>query len=474
MATRRFLLPLVAALALAGCATLEPPLPEAKPDIPVQWPIPETARLETGDRPLSQDVKKWSDPGAIGWRDFFLDEDLENLIARALENNRDLRVAVLNVERARALYRVQRADRLPSVAGSVEAARTGDDPSTERYAASVGVAGFELDLFGRVRSLSEAALRQYFATEEARRAAQLSLIAEVANAWLTLAADRELLRVSRATLAAHEASFGLTRKRYELGAVSRLDFAQARTIVETARADTARYEGQVARDTNALQLLVGAPVDAARLPAGFGNGQVAGLLPVPSGLPSEVLLRRPDVRRAEELLRSANADIGAARAAFFPSITLTGNVGTASGELSGLFGGGSFAWSFIPRVNIPIFQAGRLQGLLGASQAERDIALAQYERAVQVGFREVADALALSRTLASQREAQEALLAAATEAHQLSDARYKAGRDSYLVLLDAQRTLYSAQQAMVATRLQEQANRVALYKALGGGWKERG
>jgi multidrug efflux system outer membrane protein len=461
--TRKFLPTLIAALALAGCASLEPAVPEAKPDIPATWPIPATTSAKAGEEPVAAE---------IGWRDFFADAALEDLIARALENNRDLRVAVLNVERARALYRVQHAERLPSVSVNAEVVRTGDDPRTESYSASAGIAGFEVDLFGRVRSLSEAALRQYFATEEARRAAQLSLIAEVANAWLTLAADRELLRVSQAMLASQEKSFGLAQKRYELGAVSRLDFAQARTVVETARADTARYEGQVARDTNALQLLVGMPLDGARLPSGFGTQDVAGIAPVPAGVPSDVLLRRPDVRQAEEELRSTNADIGAARAAFFPSISLTGNVGTASGELAGLFSGG-LAWTFIPRVSLPIFQGGRLTAQLGAATAERDIALAQYEKSIQASFREVADALALSRTLVAQREAQEALLAAATEAHDLSEARYRSGRDSYLVLLDAQRTLYAAQQSVVTTRLQEQANRVALYKALGGGWKEQ-
>jgi multidrug efflux system outer membrane protein len=477
MATRRFPTPLLAALVLAGCATLEPPLPEAKPDIPVSWPIPATTPVAPASPSAAESASRVTvaaDKVAdIGWRDFFVDDDLESLIARALENNRDLRVAMLNVERARQLYRVQRADQLPSVGAGVQMTRTGDTPRTESYSASVGVAGFELDLFGRVRSLSESALRQYFATEEAQRAAQLSLIAEVANAWLALAADREQVRVSQATLAAQEESFKLARGRYELGAASRLEFAQARTTVETARADTARYEGQVARDTNALQLLVGAPVDPAKLPAGFDTEHVTGLSAIPEGVPSEVLLRRPDVRQAEELLRSANADIGAARAAFFPSISLTGNIGTASSELSGLFGGGSFAWSFIPQVNIPIFQAGRLQGLLGASKAERDIALAQYERSIQVAFREVADALALSRTLATQRAAQEAQVASAAEARKLSEARYKAGRDSYIIFLDAQRTLYIAQQLLVNTRLQEQQNRVALYKALGGGWKER-
>lgn len=474
----RKLTALAVALALAGCATLEPPLPQAKPDVPVTWPIPaQTAK--TGDRP--QTNEPGSVPGTvsqmadIGWREFFTDDALDALIARALENNRDLRIAVLNVERARELYRVQRSELLPSVGANVQATRTGDfdGPRTRSYSAGIGVSGFELDLFGRVRSLSESALRQYFATDEARRAAQLTLIAGVANAWLTLAADRELLRVSQATLGTQEQSFNLAQKRYELGAVSRLDFAQARTAVESARADVARFEGQVAADVNALQLLVGAPVQAPELPGGFGK-DISALPALPAGLPSEALLRRPDVRQAEELLRSANADIGAARAAFFPSISLTGSVGTASDQLSGLFGGGSFAWSFIPRIDIPIFQAGRLTALLGASKAERDIALAQYEKSIQVGFREVADALALSRTLATQRQAREATLQAATEAQALSEARYRAGRDSFLTLLDAQRTLYAAQQALVATRLQEQANRVALYKALGGGWKDRG
>jgi multidrug efflux system outer membrane protein len=461
---------LAAALAAAGCVTLEPELPKAQADIPQTWPLPE--------KTSSQETVASSQNGStavadIGWRDFFVDDDLEAVIARALESNRDLRVAVLNVERARALYRVQRSERLPSVGGSVQMTRTGGDgPNTEAYSASVGVAGFELDLFGRVRSLSEAALRDYFATEEARRAAQLSLVAEVANAWLTLAADRELLKVSQATLKTQEDSYKLTQRRHELGAVSRVDLAQAQTQVEAARSDLAGYEGRIAADINALQLLVGAPIDTARLPAGFATQHVSGIAAVPAGLPSEALLRRPDVRGAEERLRAANANIGAARAALFPSISLTGNVGTASSQLSGLFGSGSFAWSFIPQVSIPIFQAGRLGARLDAATVERDITLAQYERAIQSGFREVADALAASRALANQREAQERLVTAAAQAEELSRARYEAGRDSYLLLLVAQRTLYQAQQQLVVTRLAEQGNRVALYKALGGGWKE--
>ena len=322
-----------------------------------------------------------------------------------------------------------------------------------------------------MRNLSHAALQRYFAQEEARRSAQLSLIAEVANVYLTLAADQELLRVAQATLKTHEQSYALTEQRHALGAVSALDVHQARTQVEAARTDTARFAGQVAQDRNALDLLVGAPVEPALLPTGVDD-QVTGLAALPAGLPSEVLLRRPDVLAAEHQLFASNANIGAARAAFFPSISLTGSVGSASDELSGLFGGGNKLWSFIPQINLPIFQGGRLRANLGMATADRDIALAQYEKSIQSGFREVADALALTTTLGEQRQAQEALAEAATRAEALSRARYQAGRDSFLVQLDAQRTLYAAQQGLVTTRLAEQANRVTLYKVLGGGWHE--
>jgi len=462
-------LALATTLFVAGCATLEPDLPEATPSVPTEWPLPaETPSDATGTTPAREVAD-------IGWRDFFADPRLDAVVAQALDNNRDLRVAVLNVERARSLYRVQRADRLPSVAGSVEMTRTGGDDLdvSESYSANVGIAGFELDLFGRVRNLSEAALQQYFATEEARRSAQLALIAEVANSWLTLGADRELLAIATATLESQQASFELNQRRHELGAVSGLVLSQARTQLETARSDVARFEGQVAQDINALTLLAGGPVDPSLLPDAF-TPQVSGLGPLPAGLPSEVLLRRPDVLAAEYRLRAANADIGAARAAFFPSISLTGSVGSASNELSGLFDSGTVGWSFIPRITLPIFQGGRLRAALGVANADRDIALAEYEKAIQSGFRDVADALARSRSLAGQRKAQEALLEAATRAHDLSQARYDAGQDSFLVLLDAQRTLYAARQQLVATRLAEQANRVTLYKALGGGWTETG
>lgn len=466
--------PLITSLALAtslfvaGCATLQPPLPEAAPSIPAEWPLPATTPAATDDDTavLAAD---------IGWRDFFADPRLDELVAQALDNNRDLRVAVLNVERARSQYGIQRADRLPSLGAEASMIRSGGDnlDVSESYSASAGIAGFELDLFGRVHNLSQAALQRYFATDEARRSAQLALIAGVANTWLTLAADRELLSIAQATLASQQASFKLTEQRHDLGAVSGLDVSQARTVVETARSDVARFEGQVAQDRNALTLLVGGPVDPSLLPDAF-TPQVSGLASLPAGLPSEVLLRRPDVLAAEYQLRAANADIGAARAAFFPSITLTGSIGSTSDELSGLFNGGNGIWSFIPQINIPIFQGGRLTAALGMANADRDIALAEYEKAIQSGFREVSDALALSRTLAEQRAAQEALVAAATRAHELSQARYDAGQDSYLVLLDAQRTLYAARQSLVATQLAEQANRVTLYKVLGGGWNESG
>lgn len=474
--------PLITALALAtslfvsGCAMLEPRVPEAAPAIAAEWPLPPTTSAAPAsastDIPASALPATAGSVADIGWRDFFVDPKLEQLIGLSLQNNRDLRVAVLNVERARSQYRIQRADRMPSLAVGADLVRTGGDaPVTETYSASLGLAQFELDLFGRVRNLSHAALQRYFATEESQRSAQLALIAEVASTYLTLSADRELLRISEATLKTQETSFELTRKRHELGALSALELNQSRTVVETARSDVARFAGQVAQDTNALTLLVGATIDPTLLPEAF-EPQVSGLAALPAGLPSDALLRRPDVMAAEHQLLAANANIGAARAAFFPSISLTGSVGSASNELSGLFESGNSVWTFMPQISLPIFQGGRLRANLGMATADRDIALAQYEKSIQAGFREVADALALSRTLADQRLAQEALLEAATRSHELSQARYDAGRDSYLVLLDAQRTLYAAQQSLVATLLAEQANRVTLYKVLGGGWVE--
>jgi len=437
---------LAVSLVLSGCSTLEPRSTEVAPAIPSQWPAAVTAGAP---------ATPTAEVADIGWRDFFVDPRLQAVITQSLENNRDLRVAVLNVERARAQYRIQRADRVPAVGVQGQMTRSGGDaPVTEQFSANLGVVEFELDLFGRVRNLSQAALQQYFAEAANRRSAQLSLVAEVANAWLTLGADSEQLRIAQATLATYEDSLRLTEARRELGGASALELSQTRTLVETARTDVARFAGQVAQDRNALVLLAGGPVDATLLPQAEVT-EVASVRPLPAGMPGDVLLRRPDVMAAEHVLLSANANIGAARAAFFPSISLTGSIGSASSELSGLFDSGTRVWSFIPKLNLPIFQGGKLRANLGMATADRDIALAQYERAIQSGFRE-------------------ALVAAAEQAQRLSQARYDAGLDSFLTLLDARRTAYTARQSLVSTQLAQQSNQVALYKVLGGGWHERG
>lgn len=519
--------PLFAPLALAtalftgGCATLAPAVPEAEMGIPDAWPLPETtvapalAATPAATGPISAGSSglgnatpaKAAPPVAlvgtstatstdnaatstaanasvsgvpalpvadVGWRDFFADPKLDALVETALTSNRDLRVAVLNVERVRGQYRIQRADRLPALGASAQLERSGGDvPTTEVYAAGVGLSAFELDLFGRVRNLSEAALQRYFASDEARIGVQLSLIAEVANAYLTLAADQDLLKVAQATLATYEDSHALAEKRHALGAASGLELNQAKAELEGARGDVARFEGDVARDLHALQLLTGTPLTPVQMPDGLQEGAI-GLLPLPAGLPSEALLRRPDVRAAEHQLLAANANIGAARAAFFPSISLTGSMGAASAELSDLFSAGTQVWSFIPRISLPIFQGGRLRANLAVAKVDRDIALAEYEKAIQSGFRDAADALALSETLARQHAAAQARVEAATQADLMAKARHEAGRDSYLTRLVAQRTLYAAQQGLITVRQAEQANRVALYRALGGGWSETG
>lgn len=454
------LLAVAVALALSGCASLVPRSTEVAPAIPAQWPAAAAAGTV--------------DVADIGWRDFFVDPRLQSVINQALDNNRDLRVAVLNVEKARAQYRIQRADRVPAVGVQGQMTRSGGDaPVTEQFSANLGVVEFELDLFGRVRNLSQAALQQYFAEAANRRSAQLSLVAEVANAWLTLGADNAQLRIAQATLASYEDSLRLTEARRQLGGASALELSQTRTLVETARTDVARFAGQVAQDRNALVLLAGGPVDDTLLPTTEVT-EVAALRPLPAGVPGEVLLRRPDVMAAEHTLLSANANIGAARAAFFPSISLTGSIGSASSELSNLFDSGTRVWSFMPKLNLPIFQGGKLRANLGVATADRDIALAQYEKAIQSGFREAADALVLNDSLDAQLASQQALVAAAEQAQTLSQARYDAGLDSFLTLLDARRTAYTARKSLVSTQLAQQSNQVALYKVLGGGWHERG
>jgi len=412
----------------------------------------------------------------IGWREFFTDPKLRDVIDAALGSNRDLRIAALNIERARGLYGVREADVLPTVsAGASETAQripetlstSGRTGVSRQYSVTLGVSAYELDLFGRVRSLRDAALQEYLASEDARRATQIGLVAEVARAYLQLAADQRRLELAQATLASQRSSYDLIRRRFELGVSSDLDVRQAQTTVDAARADVARFTGFVTADRNALALLAGVPLRDEWLP---GDVLVAPTLTeLPAGLPSEVLLQRPDVVQAERQLLAANANIGAARAAFYPRISLTASAGTASAALSDLFGAGSGTWAFMPQITLPIFDTGATARGCRSRRAERDIRVAEYEQAIQAGFREVSDALGFRMTLGEQLQAQTDLVGAAEQAHRLSEARYQSGVDDYLGVLDAQRALYAARQGRIGAELEQQLNLVTLYRALGGG-----
>lgn len=472
--TKKLFLALVAA-GLTGCTMA--PFYE-RPAMPVSqaWPDGPAYKNNTG-------VKDQQDIVAadIGWRDFFKDPYLQQLIDIALKNNRDLRVATLNIEKARAQYQIQRADLLPTIAASGTGTNqrisdnysaTGQHYINRQNTAVVGFSAYELDLFGRVRSLKDQALELFYATEEAQRATHISLVAEVANAYLTLLADRESLQLARDTLKSREASYELTKRSFDAGVISALDLNQARTTVESARADVAAYTGRVAIDENALAVLLGSPVPD-NLPA-TSLDQAAILAELPAGLPSDLLQRRPDIMGAEHQLKAANANIGAARAAFFPRITLTATAGGMSSEMATLFKAGSGAWAFIPEITLPIFSGGRNIANLDVANISKDINIAQYEKAIQVAFREVSDALAQRNMLLDQLSAQRALTEATAKTYTLSELRYRQGIDSYLSLLDAQRSLYSAQQGLISTRLSQLSNLVNLYKALGGGWLEQG
>jgi len=459
------------AVALGGCSLM--PAYE-RPAAPVPAAYPQSSAADISANAAAAD---------IGWRDFFADERLRQIIAMALANNRDLRVAVLNIEKSRAQYRIQDAALFPSVTagGSASTSRspadlsqTGQAAISRQYSADIGFSAYELDLFGRVRSLNAQALQSFFATEEARRSTHISLVAEVASDYLTLAADQERLQLARSTLQSQSDSYGLTRRSYEVGAASALTLRQAQTSVESARVDVARYTSQVAQDRNALALVVGAEVPAELLPTSLADAlnALGGRSDVPAGLPSALLQRRPDVLQAEHTLQAASANIGAARAAFYPSISLTATAGTGSSDLSRLFKGGQGTWSFIPQISLPIFDGGSNKANLDSATISRDISVAQYEKAIQTAFREVADALAQRGTLGQQLEAQQALVDATSESYKLSDARFKRGVDSYLNVLDSQRSLYSAQQTLISTQLSRVSNLVTLYKVLGGGWLE--
>ncbi|WP_275976160.1 efflux transporter outer membrane subunit [Geothrix oryzisoli] len=458
------------ALALTGCVSMAPRYRTPEPPVPKAWPEGPSYKAPAGASGQAA--------ADTAWQEFYLDERLRKVLDLALRHNRDLRIAALNTEKARAYYRIQRAELLPTVNAvaygnkqrlPASVSGTGRSIVAETDAASVGITAWELDFFGRVRSLKNRALEQYFATEQARNSAQVSLLAEVANVYLALAADREALKLAQDTLVNQEAAYKLVQRRFEVGASSEIDAFRAQVSVETARGDVARYTRTVAMDENALRLLVGSSVPADLLPEALGGIQA--LRDIAPGLPSEVLMRRPDILMAENQLKAANANIGAARAAFFPRISLSTSLGSMDNQLSGLFKSGSYAWAFSPQVVLPIFDAGSRWSNLKAAQADRDIYLAQYEKAIQVAFREVADALAQRGTLDDQLAAQLTLTQALEGTYRLAQARYSAGVDGYLGVLDAQRSLYAAQQGLIALRQAKAGNLVSLYKVLGGGWQ---
>ncbi len=460
-------------LTLAGCIDLAPtyrrpaaPVPQGFPAGPAYAPPPA------------------SPVAAAGWREFFSDPKLKSVIEQALANNRDLRIAVANIAAARAQYHVQRAALFPTIAANASATY-GQEPvsvisegavapgqsaefNIREYSLTAGFTAWQLDLFGKVRNLTRATQEQYFATRQARDAAQITLVGEVATDYLDLRSDRALLAIARDTLTSGEASLDLTQHRLDAGVASALDVTQAQTTVQQARFDVARLTTQVAQDRNALELVVGAPVADADLPADT-SGEVVVLDRLPAAISSSVLLTRPDVLQAEDVLRGANANIGAARANFFPQISLTGSGGLTSLALSTLFRASSETWTFIPTVSQTIFDAGANRGNLALAKAQRDLDVAQYEKAIQTAFREVADALAQRGTIDEQVAAQAALTEASRQALAISTARYQRGADTYLNVLIAQRTYYAAQQTLVTTRLARSANLVTLYGALGGG-----
>lgn len=455
------------ALLLGGCS-LAPEYNRPPAPIPAQLPQGDAYKAPAGPpapRPAAE----------LKWEEFFIDQNLCAIIRTALANNRDLRLAALNVERARAMYGIRRAELLPAVdlGGEYGRQRTAADltqagypRTTDYYSVSFGIAAWEIDFFGRIRGLKDQALEEYLATEQARRGAQIALVSEVARVYLTLAADRESLQLAQSTYEAQLGAYHLVQKRHAAGVATELDLRRAQTPVETAKVDRALFQRLAAQDQNALNLLAGSPVPQKLLP-----GRLRGLDPardLSPGLSSEVLLLRPDIMAAEHRLKGAYAYVGAARAAFFPRIALTTSYGTASGDLSGLFGAGSDAWTFVPRIVMPIFDA-RTWAALRVSKADQKIALAQYEKTIQDAFREVADSLAVQGTIDQQVSAQKALVEANSETYRLSARRYLNGIDNYLSVLDAQRALFSAQMRLVAIQLTKLANQVRLYAVLGGG-----
>ncbi|MDT8761048.1 efflux transporter outer membrane subunit [Sphingomonas psychrotolerans] len=450
---------------------MEPKYVQPAAPVPPSWPIGD-AYLANSEAPLP----------AVTYRDIFRDARLQELIAQALVENRDLRVAAANIRVAREQYRIQRAERLPEVTAGAGATVAGGSRSTgsgnvssggsnsgtrTNFSSDLGITGFELDLFGRVASLTRAEQNRYFATEAGARATWLTLVGDIADGWLRYAADASLLKIAEDTAASAEQSVRLTRARLQGGIAPRTDLRQAEQVLEGARADLAEQRTALAQDINALQLLVGAPIDPALLPASLDEAAPT-VAELPAGIDSSVLLRRPDVVQAEYSLRAANAEIGAARAALFPRISLTGLLGLASNALTGLFSGNGFNWSGGADASYSIFNAGAGRANVRLSEAQREAAIATYERAIQSAFREVADALARRGTITDQLRATQAQAEAAADTFRLAEARYRGGIDTFLSSLDAQRSLYAARRTLVNTRLVQASNLVTLYRALGG------
>jgi len=446
------------ALVATSCATMEPHYVRPDAAIPASWP--------TGDAYLRQSEANLP---AVTYREIFRDARLQALIGQALANNRDLMIAAANIGAAREQYRIQRAQQFPQLDANAGVTVSGDRDNTvsANYQTGIGVPSFELDLFGRLRSLSHAQLERYFSTEAAARSTRLTLVADIADAWLNHAADSSLLLIARQTAANAEKSVRLTRARLEGGIAPRTDLRQAEQVLTAAQADLARQRTAVAQDVNLLQLLVGAPIDATLLPGSIDDAAPT-ISELPAGLDSYVLLRRPDVVQAEYQLRAANAEIGAARAALFPRISLTGLLGFASSALTKLFTGGAFGWQASADASYTIFNAGAGRANVRLSEAQKAAALASYQKAIQTAFREVSDALARRGTIADELSARQRQQAAAADVYLLTEARYQNGIDSFLNSLDAQRSYYSAQQTLVLAKLTAAQNRVDLYQSLGG------
>ncbi len=407
-----------------------------------------------------------------GWQGFFTDKTLCELIETALIHNRDWRVAVLNVEQARAQLGIRRADQFPSISAALTGSRTPDNDGAIKsaYAGGLTVTAYELDFFGRVASLKEQALAQYLASREGSTTARISLITTVAQAWLNLLADEDLLAISKQTLSSRESSLQLMELKLQHGAASELEVQVAQTLLQSARVTVAALQRQRLQDENALVLLLGQSLpETARAALTKGVLNTLNFAELPVGLPSDVLTSRPDIRQAEQLLIASNANIGAARAAFFPRISLTAGVGSASSELSQLFKDGSWGWTLAPQLLLPIFDAGRNQANLDMANTSKNIAVAQYEKAIQTAFREVSDALAGRETLSQQFQASEALLQSESKRSHLTQLRFDHGASSLLDSLDAQRSLFAAQQSLIQTRLAVLQNRIVFFKVLGGG-----